>query len=289
MIVGTRDSALAMKQTDIFIRSMNKACPEQSFEIRTMKSSGDLDLSASLDQLQGFGAFVRELDSALLSEEIDVSVNSMKDMPVTLPKGLCVAAVMERADVRDVIIPLNIDELPPGAKVGTSSIRRKAELKAVRPDIISVPLRGNIQTRLSKLDSGEYDSVILAKAGLDRLSVNRKMYVLPLSSFVPAPAQGAIAIVCRSDDQRTRNTVSCVDDPRTRTEVTLEREIMHLMGAGCSSPIGINASIQGTGIRLRAVSFERSDSKVSLDVVLSAEYNKNDLRDISDKLKGVTE
>ena len=287
MIVGTRDSALAMKQTEIFIESLKRVYPKQELTIKAMRSSGDLDLSAPLDQLQGFGAFIRELDAALLSNDIDVSVNSMKDMPVTMPEGLCVAAVLKRADTRDVILPLNINELPLGAKVGTSSIRRKAELEAIRPDLVLLPLRGNIQTRLSKLDSGEYDSIILAKAGLDRLSIGRKMHVLSLDSFVPAPAQGAIAVVCRSNDQRTQDIVRWVDDQRTRKEVTAEREIMKMIGAGCSSPVGINAMIKGNGIVLRAVSFE-TDPPVRLNGMLPIEYTKKDLKKISDKLKKVT-
>ena len=288
MIIGTRDSALAMRQTEIFTEALKRVYPKQGFTVKAMKSSGDLDLSAPLDQLQGFGAFVRELDAALLSEEIDVSVNSMKDMPVTLPEGLCIAAVLERADTRDVILPLNINELPLGAKVGTSSIRRKAELKAIRPDIVSLPLRGNIQTRLSKLDSGEYDSIILAKAGLDRLSVDRRMHILSLDSFVPAPAQGAIAIVCRSNDQRMKEIISWVDDRRTRKEVTVEREIMKMIGAGCSSPVGINATIEDEGLRVRAVSFE-IDPPILLSVLLPFEYTQKDLKKISKKLRTVPE
>ena len=286
MIIGTRDSALAMRQTEIFTESLKRMHPKQRFTIKAMKSSGDLDLSAPLDQLQGFGAFVRELDAALLSEEIDVSVNSMKDMPVTMPEGLCVAAVLKRADVRDVILPLNINELPLGAKVGTSSIRRKAELKAIRPDIIPLPLRGNIQTRLSKLDAGEYDSIILAKAGLDRLSLDRRMHILSLDSFVPAPAQGAIAIVCRSDDKSVREIVNKVNDPATETEVTLEREIMRMIGAGCSSPVGINASIEGECLRVRAVSFE-AVPPMRLNALLPIEYSQKDLKKISKKLGAV--
>ena len=286
MIIGTRDSRLAMRQTEMFIDCIRAKMPDTELEVRPMKSSGDLDLSAPLDQLQGFGAFVRELDAALISEEIDVSVNSMKDMPVVMPPGLCVAAVMRRADVCDVILPLDLHELPHGAKVGTSSIRRKAELTAVRPDIVSVPLRGNIQTRLSKLDSGEYDSIILAKAGLDRLSADRVMHRLPLDMFVPAPAQGAIAVVCRSDDRESLRIAASADDGTTRAEVTLEREIMRMLGAGCSSPVGINASATGAGIRLRAVSFE--GTPVRLDMMLPSDYTASDITTISNRLKGVT-
>jgi len=288
MIIGTRDSMLAMKQTDIFVEAVRRKNPDVRFEIKPMKSSGDLDLSAPLDQLQGFGAFVRELDAALLSKEIDVSVNSMKDMPVVMPKGLCVAAVLKRADARDVILPKNLDELRSGAVIGTSSIRRRAELLAMRPDLTPIPLRGNIQTRLSKLDSGEYDAIILAKAGLDRLAVNREMYELSLDTFIPAPAQGAIAVVCRSDDSESLSTASAVDDTVTRKEVTLERDVMRAIGAGCSSPVGINALVGNDGIRFRAISFEGRTIPVRLDMTVPYDYTENDVRMISDRLKEVS-
>ena len=285
MIIGTRDSMLAMKQTELFVEAVGRKNPDVKFEIKPMKSSGDLDLSAPLDQLQGFGAFVRELDSALLSKEIDVSVNSMKDMPIVMPKGLCVAAVLKRADARDVILPKNLNELHSGAIIGTSSIRRRAELMAMRPDLTPIPLRGNIQTRLSKLDSGEYDAIILAKAGLDRLAVKREMYELSLDMFIPAPAQGAIAVVCRSDDNESLRVASTVDDAVTRKEVTLEREVMRALGAGCSSPVGINASMGNGGIRFRAISFEGRTIPVRLDTTVPYDYTEDDVRAISNRLK----
>ena len=286
MIVGTRESKLAMRQTQIFLDIIGGRHPEIEFTIKGMKSSGDLDLVSSLDELQGFGAFVRELDAALLSGDIDVAVNSMKDMPIQTPDRICVPAILPRAAVEDVIIPCGLDELNSGAVVGTSSIRRAAMLRSLRPDLRTAQLRGNIQTRISKLENGEYDAIILAKAGLDRLSIHHEMSVLNIDDFIPAPAQGAIAITCRSDRPDLISLLRCVDDPSTRTEVTVERGLMKLMGAGCSSPIGINAKLTTDGIRVRAVSFEYSETPIKMDVVLPNDYTELDLTSIASYLKG---
>ena len=245
MKVGTRDSELAMEQTRIFADSLKEAAPEVEVKIKAIRASGDLDLKTPLDKMQGFGAFVRELDAALLNGEIDVAVNSMKDMPVDMPEGLCIGAVLKRADVRDVCIPCPLEDLEPGSVVGTSSIRRAAMVKALRPDLETKVLRGNVRTRLTRLDEGKYDAIILAKAGMDRLGVDRPMAPLDTSDFIPAPAQGIIALVCRSDDEGTKAILSKLNHEPTFLEAQLERRIMKAMGAGCSSPIGVLAGYKG--------------------------------------------
>ena len=285
MRIGTRESELAMKQTQIFCDALSGKHPGIPLDIVPMRSSGDMDLRSSLDKLQGFGAFVRELDAALLSGSIDAAVNSMKDMPVDIPDGLCVAAVLKRADVRDVCIPCPLEKLKAGAVVGTSSIRRSAMVKEIRPDLRTEVIRGNVRTRLSKFDEGKYDAVILAKAGLDRLGVEREMAVLDPKVFVPAPAQGAIAIVCRADDAETRKKVSEVNDPSARKEVELERRIMKAMGAGCSSPIGVSARLVNDMFDLSAVSFE-TGRKISFRGRIPADYSDRDVSRIADKLQG---
>lgn len=286
MIVGTRESKLAMRQTEIFVESMRKTHPGIACEIVGMKVSGDIDQTSPLSELQGFGAFVRELDSALLAGKIDVSVNSMKDMPIEYPEGITVPAILPRAAVEDVMIPCGIDDLKLGAVVGTSSIRRAASIKVLRPDLNTMPLRGNIHTRLSKLDDGRYDAIVLAKAGLDRMGINRKMTALNVDDFIPAPAQGAIAISCRSDDPCTIGILKKLDCASTRAEVEAERTIMRLMNAGCSSPIGINAEINGSNIRMRAISFEYSEIPIKIDRLIPAEYTTDDLKSIANTLMG---
>ena len=285
MKVGTRESELAMKQTQIFIDTLKAIEPDVPIEVVPMRSSGDIDLKTSLDKLQGFGAFVRELDAALLSGKIDVAVNSMKDMPVEMPEDLCIPAVLERADVRDVCIPCGLDKLGSGSVVGTSSIRRAAIIKDIRPDLKTEVLRGNVRTRLSKLNNGDYDAIILAKAGMDRLGVDRKMVALDPEVFTPAPAQGAIALVCRTDDKGTKNLLSKLNDPKTRSEVDLERSIMKAMGAGCSSPIGVNAVLDGKRLKINAVSFE-TGKKISYKGEIRTDYSEEDLRSVVDSLSG---
>ncbi len=287
MIIGTRESELAMMQTQIFADALKAEYPDIEYEIKPMKSSGDLDLTSPLDKLQGYGAFVRELDAALLSGKIDVSVNSMKDMPIDTAEGLCIPAVLPRASPEDVMLPCGIKDLPHNAVVGTSSIRRSAMLLSIRPDLRTANLRGNIRTRLSKLDKGDYDAIILAKAGLERLSVDRPMVSLDPEVFIPAPAQGAIAVVCRKDDKRTVNILSRLNDPKTRTEVDAERRLMKLMGAGCSSPIGIHAELHGRNdIHISAISFEYSDEPIKTDSAFPLNDLENELLRMSDILKG---
>ncbi|MCQ2052872.1 MAG: hydroxymethylbilane synthase [archaeon] len=285
MKIGTRDSELAIRQTEIFIDVFSAVYPDEKIEIIPIRSSGDIDLTSPLDKFGGFGVFVKELDAALREGRIDVAVNSMKDIPIDIPHDLCIPAVLKRADVRDVCIPCAIEDLEEGAIVGTSSIRRATILKRIRSDLKTEILRGNIKTRLSKLDSGQYDAIILAKAGIDRLGIKRRMVVLDPTVFVPSPAQGAIAIVCRTSDKQTIKMVSAVNDRETRFEVDAERYLMKLMGAGCSSPIGINARHRGEMLSLNAVSFN-SGVKTSFSGLIPVRVDFHLMNDVVRILNG---
>ncbi len=288
MKVGTRESKLAMRQTDMFIDAMRRAGAEDDFQVTGIKSLGDIDLTSPLDKMNNIGAFVRELDDAIKKKEIDISVNSLKDIPIEMEDGLTIGAIMKRDASEDIILPCRLEDLPEGATVGTASVRRTAILKSLRPDLKTIPLRGNIHTRLSKLDSGECDAIILAKAGLDRMGIQRPMHILDPSVFVPAPSQGAIAVECRSDDAVTLRKISAVDDAVTRQCVTLEREIMRALGAGCSSPVGINAVKLVKGFRVMAVSFAFTDSPIRADVVIPHDYGVEHVKAFADYLKGKT-
>jgi hydroxymethylbilane synthase len=284
MIIGTRESRLALAQTDIFMKAV-AACSDVKMRIKKIKTVGDTDQTSELKDIGGYGAFVRELDSALLAGEIDVSVNSMKDVPVFRGPEITIGAVLPRAPCEDVILPMRIDELPHGAVVGSSSVRRTVILKSIRPDLEVKSLRGNIDTRLSKLDGGGYDAIILAKAGLERLNIKREMHTLSADDFVPAPAQGAIAVACRSDDVKVLEILKMIDDADTRAETEAERAIMKAVGGVCSSPIGINAKRIADGLRIRAVSSDgdvlrRSDSMIPLN------YKPSDIERIAAELKG---
>lgn len=284
MIVGTRDSPLAMAQTGMFIHSFSGLFPDMRIEVRAVKTSGDIDTTSEIRDLPGYGAFVRELDNALLDHTIDVSVNSMKDVPVLDNYDVAVPSVLPRASPEDVVIPVPLNRLPEGAVVGTSSVRRAAALSHMRPDLEARPLRGNVQTRLSKLDSGEYDAIILAKAGLERVGVEVPMHSLPVEYFTPAPAQGAIAIACRNIDSATKGMLVALNDEVTFMEVSAERKIMRMLGAGCSSPVGIYARTVDGGMRIMATSYS-CGSRSHVDTVIPKDHSEEHLRKIADALE----
>ena len=286
MRIGTRESKLAMRQTEIFCEKMSEIHPDIDLEVVSMKALGDKDLKASISQMSAQGAFVKELDEALLNGDIDVSVNSLKDIPITVTEGLTIGAIFERDAVEDVILPMPIDNLPEGACVGTSSIRRQHMLKEYRPDLDVVPLRGNIHTRMSKLDDGEYDAIVLAKAGLDRMGIERPMFILDRETFIPAPAQGVIAVECRKDDKDTLSAISGLSHTPTRLAVSAERGIMKLMGAGCSSPVGINAEVVGDMIRVIAVSYLLDDEVRRVDEYIPLDFVMDEILGIAEYLAG---
>ena len=286
MRVGTRESKLAMRQTEIFCQRMAGANPDIDCEVIGLKSLGDIDLTSPLNQMAATGAFVRELDEAIIKGAIDCSVNSLKDIPIDVNKELMVVAVFPRDADEDVILPCPLEDLPQGARVGTASVRREKQLHEVRPDLEIVNLRGNIHTRLQRLDDGDFDAIILAKAGLDRMGIDRPMHVLDKTRFIPAPAQGAIAVECRKSDDATRIALQRLDDMPTRIATGVERGIMKLMGAGCSSPVGINATVEGDMVRVRAVSYDYTEEPRRVETVLPCDYIMDELLDIAEYLTG---
>lgn len=286
MRVGTRESKLAMRQTEIFCQRMAGANPDIDCEVVGLKSLGDIDLTSPLNQMAATGAFVRELDEAMIKGAIDCSVNSLKDIPIDVNKELMVVAVFPRDADEDVILPCPLEDLPQGARVGTASVRREKQLHEVRPDLEIVNLRGNIHTRLQRLDDGDFDAIILAKAGLDRMGIDRPMHVLDKTRFIPAPAQGAIAVECRKSDDATRIALQRLDDMSTRIATGVERGIMKLMGAGCSSPVGINATVEGDMVRVRAVSYDYTEEPRRVETVLPCDYIMDELLDIAEYLTG---
>jgi len=274
-----------MEQTQRFLRSLSGPCPGVDSETVVISTRGDEDTVTPLDGLGGYGAFVRELNNALIDSRIDVSVNSLKDMPVLHQEGVSIAAVLPRGPVHDVILPCPLEELPPAAKVGTSSVRRAAMLRRIRPDLRAESIRGNVGTRLRKLDDGLYDAIILAEAGLDRLGIDRDRQRLPLEDFLPAPGQGAIAIACRSGDDETAGALEKINHGRTWREVMTERLLMEMLGADCSAPVGILASEEGGAIRLRAMNFPEEGRCVYRDETVD-HGDQAALRRLAGTLKG---
>ena len=277
-----------MTQTLEFKKRFEEKHPGIACEIQGITSTGDVDLKTHLKDMGGSGVFVRELDEALISGKVDVTVNSLKDIPVVTDPRITVAAVLPRADVRDACIPTAYEDLICGTVLGTSSVRREWMVKTTRANIRLKPLRGNMNTRLAKLKAGEYSAIIMAKAGLDRLGISENVHPISKEKFIPAAGQGAIAVECRSDDKETIELLKALDDPKTRTEVETERDVLRYMNAGCSSPIGVNAEINDNEMRMLAVSFVNSPP-VRIDITFPVADRKEKAKEIADRLMGVKE
>lgn len=252
MIIGTRGSALALAQTRMVMEMLAARNVDLEVEVREVRTIGDRVIDRPLSTLGGYGAFTKELDQRIVDGEIDVAVNSLKDMPVDLTPGTKMAAVLPRGPVEDMLLSeVPLSELPLGAVVGSSSVRRRSLLEARRPDLNVRDLRGNVPTRIRKWKDGQYDAIVLARAGLERLGIREKGHVLDPEEFVPAPGQGAIALVCAEDSPYLPD-LQALNDERTRAEVEAERYILRALGGGCSVPIGVWATMLGREIRIVA-------------------------------------
>jgi hydroxymethylbilane synthase len=249
IVVGTRQSALATTQTNQTIRRLQSLCAEAglpyTFSVKPIVTRGDRILDVTLSKVGGKGLFVKEIEQAMLAGEIDIAVHSMKDMPFDLPEGLTIGAVPVREDPRDCLVSRSartIQELPAGARVGTSSLRRSAQLKALRPDLRVEPLRGNIDTRLNKLETEGLDAILLAAAGLRRMGwADRITAYLPAEQMLPAVGQGALAVECRAADAEALRLLALLNDPVTERAVRAERRFLGLLNGGCQVPIGAYA------------------------------------------------
>jgi hydroxymethylbilane synthase len=272
--IGTRGSELALFQADA-VATQLRAKTGIDCETVVIRTSGDTLADASLAQIGGKRLFVKEIEDALLEGRIDLAVHSSKDMPVILPEGLQIAGVLPREDARDaVILPasngevrlkpdstaegLSVEELVSrlgdAPRIGTSSVRRTAQLARLFPRASFVPIRGNLGTRLRKLDAGEYDALVLASAGLIRLQQHARISVsLPIDACVPAPGQGIIAVEIREQDERVAAAVAAIDDARARAALEAERAVVVKLGGGCQMPIGAHAAIDGSSLTLTAI------------------------------------
>jgi hydroxymethylbilane synthase len=239
--IGTRGSALALWQARSIARALRESTGIEP-EIVIIKTSGDKFQQTSFSQIGTKGVFIKELEDALLEERIDLAVHSMKDVPTEMPEGLTIAAIGKREDVRDALLSANgatLASLPQGARVGTSSLRRQSQLLLARRDLRILELRGNVDTRIEKLKRGDYDAIVLAKAGLDRLGLSANITeVLPPEVSLPAAGQGAIGIEARAGDAATLRVLTTLEDAETRSAVTAERSALAGLGGGCQVPIG---------------------------------------------------
>ncbi|MHB8110159.1 MAG: hydroxymethylbilane synthase [Syntrophorhabdaceae bacterium] len=246
-IIGTRGSRLALAQTQIVIEALKNANPGHDFEKKTIKTTGDTIWDQPLAAIGGKGVFVKEIEDELARGDIDFAVHSTKDIPAQLREGLVIAAYLPREDPRDVFISSrhsSIDQLTPGCRVGTGSLRRKAQILRRRPGIEVVPLRGNVDTRIRKIETEGLDGIILAAAGIRRLGLEASItQIIPADIMVPIAGQGAIGIETRKDDE-ARILARSINDEHTFDEITIERAIQAAIGGGCDIPLGIYARLQ---------------------------------------------
>ncbi len=243
---GTRGSALARWQTDWVLTRLREAWPGLDCQPpKVFTTSGDRILDKPLPEIGGKGLFTEELENALRSGEIDLAIHSLKDLPIAASPILTLGAICAREDARDVLISrhgFTFDSLPRGARVGTSSLRRSAQLLAARPDLTLLPLRGNVDTRVRKAMNADYDAIVLAAAGVLRLGLGEYItQYLPFDLMLPAPGQGALAVQCRADDLATLNLLAAIDAAAARAAVTAERAFLQALGGGCSAPVAAYA------------------------------------------------
>ncbi len=257
--LGTRGSKLALVQAhetkDRLGRSHGSLSAPDAVEIVTIVTTGDSVQNRLLSEIGGKGLFTKEIDEALLGGRVDIAVHSMKDLPTVLPDGIVIGAVLPREDPRDALIGARrIADLPPGATLGTASLRRAAQAKALRPDLAIVPLRGNVDTRIRKIEAGEAKATMLAVAGLKRLGLMESVgSPLAPEEMLPSVAQGAIAIACRAGDTRTLDLLAAIDDEPSRLRVTAEREMLAVLDGSCRTPIAGLAEIEGATLKLRGL------------------------------------
>lgn len=254
IVIGSRGSVLALAQSEMIKKKLEENFPNEKFEIKVIVTSGDKDLVSNWNNsdksLKSF--FTKEIEMELLNGDIDLAVHSMKDMPIISPNGLICGAVPEREDNRDVLVSRDgksLDKLPKGAILGTSSLRRTIGIKDLRPDLKIKQLRGNIHTRLRKLDEGEYDAILLAAAGLKRVGLESRITeYLEYEKLMPAPAQGALYIQCRENDNRIKEILKTIHNKEVEDIIKIEREFSKIFDGGCHTPMGCVAMKNGNDI-----------------------------------------
>jgi len=255
LVIASRESALALWQARNIQARLQELYPQSKITIRGMTTQGDRILDRALDKIGGKGLFVKELEDALAAGTADIAVHSMKDVPMDLPPGFAIAAITERADPRDAFVSNEYTDfaaVPAGSRVGTSSLRRESQIRARFPQLIIEPLRGNVQTRLKKLDDGQYAAIVLAAAGLKRLGLaDRITAILTPEQSLPAPGQGALGIECRADRADLFALMRALHDPATDACVRAERAVSRALAGNCQLPLGAFGELEGARLRLR--------------------------------------
>lgn len=267
--IGSRGSKLALWQAEWVARELARF--GQAARIEIIRTTGDKMTDVALAQVGGKGLFTREIEEALLAGRIDLAVHSLKDLPTALPEGLALAAVPAREDARDAVVGRPLSQLEPGARVGTSSLRRTAQLRWLRPDLTIEPVRGNVDTRLRKLAEGRYEAIVLALAGLRRLGWEERIAeILPLETMLPAVGQGALAIEARQGDDVVWAACRPLEDADTRCAVSAERALLAALGGGCQVPIAAHAAISDGALWLRAAVISPDGAQAVRDEIRGA-------------------
>ena len=256
--IGTRGSKLALWQAGFISQLVTAEFPEIRTEIEVIKTTGDVNLESPLAEIGGKGVFVKEIEEALIADRIDAAVHSLKDLPAALPEGLLIGAYAKRHDPRDALLSnrgLKLAELPPGSAVGTGSLRRAAQILHAYPELRIKPIRGNVDTRIRKLrESGDYDAIVLAAAGLERMGMTGEASeILPVDTVLPAPGQGIVAVECRAGDENSLQVLSAVDYAASRYMAVAERGFLSALSGDCNVPAGAYSEVDGGRIEIRAL------------------------------------
>ncbi len=265
--IGTRGSKLALRQTHIVMEGLQRQHPDYEFIIRTIKTTGDTVWNKPLHLIGGKGLFVKEIEEQLLDKEIDMAVHSVKDLPAELEEGLHLGAVLQREDPRDAFISSmgkKLLDMTTGSRIGTGSLRRKAQILNYNKTLEIVPVRGNIDTRLRKLETEKMDGIVLAAAGIKRMGLEKHITeVLPLDIMIPSCGQGAIGIEIRAEED-AKKLLEDLNDEKTFQEISIERKLLKMIGGGCHLPLGIHASISSDNAVLLYISMGGEDNRLSI-------------------------
>lgn len=282
--IGSRKSQLALIQTDWVREQLQKSFPDIAFDVHTMSTQGDKILDVALAKIGDKGLFTKELELGMLNKEIDFAVHSLKDLPTHLPDGLVLAAITERENPADALVvhekhkDKQIDTLPEGAVIGTSSLRRLAQLRHHFPHFQFKDVRGNLNTRMQKLDAGEYDALILAVAGLQRLGMGDRIHqIIPSEVSLHAVGQGALGIECRADDTELLSILKAIEHPETRDRCLAERAFLRDLEGGCQVPIGVNTVVEGDKLTLTGIVVSVDGQKLVKDTVTGEAHKAEEL------------
>ena len=292
--LGTRGSRLSLSQTNWVLDELKKTNSSLSFEIEKITTQGDI-ATRPLFTMEQKGIFEKEIDRAVSEKRVDFAVHSMKDVPSTLDSSLTIACVPKRESVNDVLITndgFTLDSIPSGSTIGSSSLRRAVQISRKRPDLNVKPIRGNIETRINKVTEKKIDGIVLAKAGISRLRVEVKHSILSKDEFLPSPGQGALAIICRSDDSKTIEMLKKIEDKNSRIEIEAERSLSEHIDSGCRFPVGAYASVKSDSLILKVGVYSMDGKKSILIEENGTIDNPSELgKKIGNKLKsqGVSE